>query len=109
MTVVVLAADGSANSEAAARAFDAVNTVLAPVAQEIQRHWRTGGPAREIMRLAAQLDAGAIVVGAKRRGALASAMLGSVATARFARSDVPVVVVNLPEAEAPSREPQASP
>ena len=37
------------------------------------------------------------------------AMLGSVATARFARSDVPVVVVNLPEAEAPSREPQASP
>ncbi|EHP44537.1 universal stress protein, UspA family [Cupriavidus basilensis OR16] len=89
--------------------MDAVSTVLAPVAQEIHRHWLTGDPAHAIMRLAAQLDADAIVVGAKRRGALASAILGSVATARFARSDVPVLAVNLPETQTPIRESQASP
>uniref|UniRef100_UPI003F849174 hypothetical protein n=1 Tax=Cupriavidus ulmosensis TaxID=3065913 RepID=UPI003F849174 len=37
--------------------------MLAPVAHEIHRHWRTGDPAREIMRLATEHDADAIVVG----------------------------------------------
>ncbi|MFJ1251981.1 universal stress protein [Cupriavidus sp. CuC1] len=87
------------NTAAAARAFDAASTVLAPVAHEIHRHWLTGDPAREIMRLATERDADAIVVGAKRRGALANAMLGSVATALLAKSEVPVLVVNRPETE----------
>ncbi|WP_420992032.1 universal stress protein [Cupriavidus sp. 30B13] len=82
------------NKAAAARAFDKANAVLAPVAGEIRRHWVSGDPAREIVALAAQLDADAIVVGARRRGALVNAILGSVAAAVLAKSHVPVVVVN---------------
>lgn len=86
------------NKAAAARAFDAVSAALGPVAGEIHRHWVTGDPAHEIMRLAVELDADAIVVGSKRRGALANAILGSVAAAVLAKSDVPVLVVNRDEA-----------
>ncbi|MGO4810421.1 universal stress protein [Cupriavidus sp. 2MCAB6] len=64
----------------------------------MNRHWVTGDPAHEIMRLAAELDADAIVVGSKRRGALANAILGSVATTILGKSQVPVVVVSRGEA-----------
>jgi len=86
------------NKASAARAFDGVGAALGPLATEMHRHWVTGDPAHEIMRLAAELDADAIVVGSKRRGALANAILGSVATTILGKSQVPVVVVNRDEA-----------
>ena len=53
----------------------------------------TGEPAREITRLAEELDADLIVVGSRGLGGLHGALVGSVSRGVMARSSVPVTVV----------------
>ena len=54
---------------------------------------RRGNPARELMEAAREMEADLVVVGSRGRGALFSAVLGSVSAEVAAASDYPVVVV----------------
>jgi nucleotide-binding universal stress UspA family protein len=53
----------------------------------------TGEPAKEITRLAEELDADLIVVGSRGHGAIANALIGSVSRAVLHESRRPVLVV----------------
>jgi nucleotide-binding universal stress UspA family protein len=53
----------------------------------------TGNPADEIVAYADSIDADLVVIGSRRRGALASALLGSVSREVLRESRRPVLVV----------------
>ncbi|MGF1471339.1 MAG: universal stress protein [Rubrobacteraceae bacterium] len=60
----------------------------------VENHYlRAGDPTREIVDLAARLDAGAIIVGSRSFGALSRALLGSVAEGIVRHAHCPVLVV----------------
>ena len=56
-------------------------------------HARIGHPAAEIVRLAEEIGAGLIVVGARGRGAMRRAIMGSVSDSVVRRAHCPVLVV----------------
>ncbi|MGU7776279.1 universal stress protein [Burkholderia sp. MR1-5-21] len=81
------------------RAFDAARAVLEPAASEIHLHWLHGDAASEVLRVAADVNADAIALGAKGRGAVMTAIMGSVASSIVQKATVPVIVVNMPAAK----------
>jgi nucleotide-binding universal stress UspA family protein len=62
-----------------------------------------GEPAKEITRLAKELDADLIVVGSRGLGAVHTAIFGSVSKALVARSTTPVLVVKTASGREPKR------
>jgi len=65
---------------------------IAGTQREAQRRLLVGDPAKRLADLAARERAAMIVVGSRGRGPLASALLGSVASALIAKAPVPVVI-----------------
>jgi nucleotide-binding universal stress UspA family protein len=57
---------------------------------------RRGDPAQEILRLVAEEPVDLICMGARGRGRVTGALLGSVSTAVLHHSPVPVVVIHPP-------------
>ncbi|MGF6597696.1 nucleotide-binding universal stress UspA family protein [Paraburkholderia sp. GAS448] len=80
------------NRQEADRAFKAANAVLVPVASEVHLHWMHGDAAIEVTRFASEVGADVIALGAKGRGAVSSAIVGSVASGIIQRATVPVIV-----------------
>lgn len=60
---------------------------------DVQRHLRLGLPAREVAKLAEELDVDLIVVASHGYGALGRTFLGSVSSALIRAADCPVLVV----------------
>ncbi|MGU7781452.1 universal stress protein [Burkholderia sp. PU8-34] len=82
------------NRQEADRAFDTAEAVLEPVAAEMHRHWLHGDAASEVIRVASDVNADVIALGAKGRGAVMTAIMGSVASSVIQKATVPVIVVN---------------
>jgi nucleotide-binding universal stress UspA family protein len=82
------------NRQEADRGFGAANAVIEPVASEVHLHWMHGNPAIEVTRLASDVEADVIAVGAKGRGAVLTAIMGSVASGIVQRATVRVIVFN---------------
>ena len=82
------------NQQEANRAFEAAKAVLEPTAPEVHLHWKHGDAAIEVTRLASEVQADVIAVGAKGRGAVLTAIVGSVASGIIQRATVPVIVIN---------------
>ena len=65
---------------------------------DVDRRLEVGDPAERLMAMAEEVDAAFIVLGSRRRGALLSALLGSVSQTLARKAPCPVVIV---PAEAP--------
>jgi nucleotide-binding universal stress UspA family protein len=82
------------NQQEANQAFEAAKAVVEPVASEVHLHWKHGNAASEVIRLASEVQADVIAVGAKGRGAVMTAIVGSVASGIIERATIPVIVIN---------------
>jgi nucleotide-binding universal stress UspA family protein len=71
----------------------ATEDVFGPEAQAVTVHAVRGRPAVEVMRLAEQVGADLLVVGATGKGGVERALLGSVSTHLIRKSPVPVLTV----------------
>lgn len=87
-------------AEATARLVTGLETSLAELQAshvrpevKVTRHLREGAPDVEIHKLAAEIDAGLIVMGTHGRRGLAHALLGSIAEKVVRTSKIPVLVV----------------
>ncbi len=99
MTAVTLAEAFSAHSlddrfpPQAAQALEPAAALLAGAGLRYTLHCRFGDPAAEIAALARASGCGAIVMGTRGHGALASLVIGSVATRVVHLVEVPVTLV----------------
>lgn len=75
------------------RALAAAETMLGEAGVVFEQEIGSGEPAPTLVELAKQFHCGLIIMGARGRGAVASALLGSVSTAVLQLSPVPVTVV----------------
>lgn len=75
------------------RALASAEAMLTEAGVVFEREIGSGEPASTLVELAKQFHCGLIVMGARGRGAVASALLGSVSTAVLQLSPVPVTVV----------------
>lgn len=82
------------NQQEANRAFEAAKAVLQPVVSDVHLHWKHGDAAIEVTRLASEVKADVVAVGAKGRGAVLTAIVGSVASSIIQKATVPVIVIN---------------
>lgn len=79
--------------EAAAQAFEAILPVLSAEGITVVEHRCIGEPAAEIVRLAKEAKADAIVMGTHGRGAFVAAVMGSIASRVVSSATVPVLLV----------------
>ncbi|WP_346779158.1 universal stress protein [Burkholderia sp. Ac-20365] len=78
----------------AERVFETARAVLEPAASVVHLHWLHGDADIEVMRLASEVDADVIALGAKGRGAMVTAIVGSVASTILQRATIPVLLIN---------------
>jgi nucleotide-binding universal stress UspA family protein len=103
---------GNAHEEVMRGASERLEALAAPLRNaglSVATRARIGDPCREILGVARDDEASALVMGTHGREGLARAFLGSVTESVVRRSPVPVVIVRVPDAEAvPTAEEQAA-
>ncbi|MGK4001850.1 universal stress protein [Sorangium sp. So ce1036] len=96
-SLIPSAEDAARIAEAAQRSLDEVLARRQPSAGvELSGELRAGVPDEEICRLAEEIGADLLVIGTHGRGAVARALLGSVAQRVVRSAKMPVLTVRLP-------------
>ncbi|WP_437687675.1 universal stress protein [Sorangium sp. So ce176] len=98
-SLIPSAEDAARLAEAAQRSLDQVIERRATPDVEISGVLRAGVPDEEICRLAGEIGADMIVIGTHARGAVARALLGSVAQRVVRSATVPVLTIRGPQPE----------
>ncbi|KYF67111.1 universal stress protein [Sorangium cellulosum] len=98
-SLIPSAEDAARLAEAAQRSLDQVIERRATPDVEISGVLRAGIPDEEICRLAGEIGADMIVIGTHARGAVARALLGSVAQRVVRSAPVPVLTIRGPQPE----------
>lgn len=98
-SLIPSAEDAARLAEAAQRSLDQVLERRATPDVEISGVLRAGVPDEEICRLAGEIGADMIVIGTHARGAVARALLGSVAQRVVRSATVPVLTIRGPQPE----------
>lgn len=81
------------------RALEAAEALFKAAGEPCEREIGSGEPAPTLVEIAQRHGCGAIIMGARGRGALRSALLGSVSQAVLHASKVPVTIVKHAEAD----------